>query len=423
MLSGALPDDLKSKLDELLSSATNPRFAIAFSGGGDSTALLQVLAGHEHCAAVYIVDHGLRRGSAKEAELARIRAQALGYSAQILTWRPEMVKTGLQEKARKARYALMGRACRENDIPFLVTAHTQGDQAETLLMRYERGTDWRGAAGMAESTFAPLWPELASVTLLRPALSMTREDLRSYNRENSLEWIEDPSNENTSFKRIETRQYLKSRSGLADTLISAATDLQKGREAEQTHLRARAQNVITYGVMGDMRLTNAVPSQLLNLCLHAVSGSGEPVRAEALQRLAAAMSKPNFKGATLGGTQIMPDVGGYHISRDPGAVLGRNNKPRLPDRVLTEKPTLWDGRFWVEGQVKGACIVPFWPERDRLTSEQRKEFRAIPKSVRKTLPAVVVEGELAAVAGGLKHPDIQIISAVQSHLEGRLGPA
>ena len=113
------------------------RFAIAFSGGGDSTALVHILKDHDPKPLILIVDHGLRDGSRDEAEHAKKFSESLALETLILTWAHNNPKAGLQEKARKARYGLMGGVCRERGIAYLLTGHTQDDQAETLLMRYD----------------------------------------------------------------------------------------------------------------------------------------------------------------------------------------------------------------------------------------------------------------------------------------------
>lgn len=411
---------LTDSLNRLTSGVENTKFAVAFSGGGDSTALLHALAGHKNCAAVYIVDHGLRKGSRQEVELAQSRAAEAGFKAEILTWTPGRVRTGLQEKARKARYALMGQACRENDIPFLVTGHTRDDQAETLMMRYERGTDWRGAAGMAQRTYAPLWPELAGVTVLRPALDVKRDHLRTYNRANKLDWIEDPSNENTDFKRIEIRRYLNSREDTANDLIAAAHDLRQGREAELRYMASIADEKVMVLGGGDIQLTGPVPAQLLAYCIQAVAGSGEPLNPRSVERLCAAIRAADFKGATLGGTHIKPNADGFHLLRDVGAVLGRSGHAPISEMDIADAPFLWDGRFWIESGLKDGRVVPFWPHRTALTRRQNSQISSLNQAVLKTVPAMIQGEDVTAIAYGIFNPNVSMSSAVHSHLQGRL---
>jgi len=147
-------------------------------------------------------------GSVREAKLAQGFAQDLGLKADILSWSPELIKSGLQAKARHARYRLLGEACREAGVSYLLTGHTEDDQAETVLMRLKAGGSWRGAAGMKTITVAPLWPELERVTVCRPMLGISRATIRDYLETHDLNYVDDPSNENRDFARIRARDEL-----------------------------------------------------------------------------------------------------------------------------------------------------------------------------------------------------------------------
>ena len=181
--------------------------AVAFSGGGDSTALLSLVLAWARKSGkppviAFIVDHGLRTGSDEEAQTAAWRAVAMGAQSKVLRWQGDKPKSGIQEKARIARYALLGEACRRHGIQTLLLGHNEDDQAETLWMRAQKKSGWRGLAGMSESIEAPIWPQLYGVKVVRPLLNATRTELRDYNREHNLAFIDDPSNENRAFTRI-----------------------------------------------------------------------------------------------------------------------------------------------------------------------------------------------------------------------------
>jgi len=108
----------------------NERFAIAFSGGGDSTALVHGL--RDQSPIIFIVDHGLRNGSDIEARAAYDFARGIGLTTEILTWSPPPMTTGLQAKARKARYGLLGEACRRHGLTHLLTGHTLNRFGQSL---------------------------------------------------------------------------------------------------------------------------------------------------------------------------------------------------------------------------------------------------------------------------------------------------
>ena len=129
--------------------------ALAVSGGSDSVALMHLAkswadANHPDLKlSILTVDHGLRPESAGEAEQVGEWAGAMGLSHHVLAWGGPKPETGLQARAREARYGLMAQWCRDNDAGLLLTAHTLDDQAETVLMRLERSLSPGSLAGIA----------------------------------------------------------------------------------------------------------------------------------------------------------------------------------------------------------------------------------------------------------------------------------
>ena len=68
------------------------------------------------------------------------------------------------------------------------------------MMRYDRKTDWRGAAGMSSITYAPVWPELSLVNIVRPLLGVSRQVSEGLQYQViKLKWSEDPSNKDTKY--------------------------------------------------------------------------------------------------------------------------------------------------------------------------------------------------------------------------------
>lgn len=335
-LSAALPGD------------TAP-FALAFSGGGDSLALLRHLRSHPQLKAVLHVDHGLREESAQEAVRAEALAKELGHSATILTWSPGRIKRGLQEKARQARYGLMGQYCREHGLLNLVTAHHADDQAETVLMRLKRGSGWRGAAGMQTQTYAPIWPELADVSLVRPVLSVRQSDLREIL--GGLKPIEDRSNQDDAFIRIQIRKELQKSPALVEDMLRLSSDMKTGRNADLARLKTELKGFhLTHeGLFSVPRLLS---SRALTLLAPIIGGQAGPANRSRLNEKRADI----MTGRTVSlGDGCMAQWDGEILTllRDPVAMTGRKDRRLAATAipiVINETPQVWDGRFLVAGQ-------------------------------------------------------------------------
>ena len=150
--------------------------AAAVSGGADSSALL-VLAVEAGCDVTAVhVDHGLRPGSAAEADVVAERAAALG--ARFVARRaPVPPGPDLEARARRARLALLP--------PGTMTGHTADDQAETVVLNLVRGAGLDGLAGMRAGPTKPLLAlrrretaALCSALGIRPLVDPTNADLR-----------------------------------------------------------------------------------------------------------------------------------------------------------------------------------------------------------------------------------------------------
>ncbi len=138
------PDEADAAFEPL---AKFEHVVLAVSGGPDSMALLTLAAewrqrrnGASPSLSVATVDHGLRPESPREAEFVASEAGRLGLPHVTLPWTGEKPSRGIPDAARRARYRLLddhARALSASDVA-VVTAHHQGDQAETFAMRLAR---------------------------------------------------------------------------------------------------------------------------------------------------------------------------------------------------------------------------------------------------------------------------------------------
>ncbi len=179
---------------------------VAVSGGPDSLTLLHILAqGKVHPAEKLLVahlDHGLRPGSAGEGEHVRETTRAFGIHCIVERRDVRALATAqgltLEEAGRQARYEFLASVARTEGASTILTGHTADDQVETVLMNLLRGAGPRGLRGMLP--LCPL-PGNVDLTLARPLLTTTREEIEAYCRENQLDVIQDESNQDTAFFR------------------------------------------------------------------------------------------------------------------------------------------------------------------------------------------------------------------------------
>lgn len=190
---------LRRQLRELEAVAGKPsRYVIAFSGGLDSTVLLHALVSLREQLGIPMVtihvDHGLHEDSGAWSEHCNSVATELGvdYLCRSVTVQLESGK-GPEASARDARYAALHAELGIDD--WLLSAHHQEDQAETLLLNLVRGSGPMGIAGIrAIRRFGPGW-------LARPLLETSRASLLDYAKSEGLQWVEDPSNKDRRFDR------------------------------------------------------------------------------------------------------------------------------------------------------------------------------------------------------------------------------
>lgn len=196
----------QAEFKDILKSLDLPGFggrpvAIGVSGGPDSMALACLIGALKMEAHVLIVDHGLREGSATEAKAAAAQLENFKtLKPFILKWTGKKPKTRLMEAARKARYRLMAAHCNKRRIPYLFLAHHAGDQFETVLFRFAKGSGLDGLAGMKV-----LQVYDQNLTLLRPFLGLEKDRLIATCQHYKIEPAIDPTNENSQFARPRLR--------------------------------------------------------------------------------------------------------------------------------------------------------------------------------------------------------------------------
>lgn len=377
------------------------RLGVAVSGGGDSIALLHLA--HGLCAAhatslhVVTVDHGLRAGSTGEAAgVARVCA-GLGVPHTVLTWDGWNGQGNLQNEARLARYGLIADWARARAIESVLLGHTADDQAETVLMRLARGAGVDGLSAMSPRRISH------GIEFLRPLLQVSRDSLRMYLKANGIDWVEDPSNDDTRFERIRIRQALQHLEPLGIDAVSlgqVAFNMARAREALdwQTFVEARRLVCVEAGAIRiDWRAYRTLPGEiarrLLVQAIQWVAGSSYPPRRQPLLALIETLKRAS--GGTLEGCHLRRFGESLWVFREYNAVRDL--------RCGTE--ALWDGHWRVTG--KGAASGVHLAALGESGLAQCNAWREVqlPRDVAMSMPAVWSDDALVAVSFAKRAPE------------------
>lgn len=284
---------------------------MAVSGGPDSLALLLLavaaLPGRVEAATV---DHGLRPESAGEAATVARLCGELRVPHQTLA---VAVGAGnLQDRARSARYAALGEWCRKRRLGALATGHQLDDQAETLVMRLNRGSGLGGLAGVRARGTVPG----SAVPLLRPLLGWRRADLETLVAEAGIEPARDPSNVNDRFDRARVRTALAGADWLdPESLAKSARLLAEAGAYVEDRLDAAWRDRVTTGGNGYVLAPGTSTFETAELARRIIAAmGGEATRAEAAELVARLQRGEN---ASLGGVLVRPDRDEWIFAPEP----------------------------------------------------------------------------------------------------------
>jgi tRNA(Ile)-lysidine synthase len=389
---------------------------LAFSGGPDSACLLHLLLdrGLGPRLRVVHVDHGLDDASAERARSARALAERLGADCRIERLaRDEATGGGPEAAARRARYQRLCALMRPGD--HLLTAHHADDQVETVLLRLLRGAGPTGLAGMAG--LRPLPPGF----LARPLLRCTRADILAYLEARGIEPVDDPSNRDPSFDR----NYLRHRvlpaiarrwPGYRSAVLRAADWQRSAAAAVDARARSDWQRTWTAAASGEALLALSQwlalePNRACAVIRHWCSLHGLPepptprlrdFRRQCLEARSdrqplldwpAAQLRAHRNALWLDRKPLPPDD--WQLDWSPRAPAPL---PAGGSLVLQgPRPRGLDGAWQLGPAPAGARLRPREGGRGRRVGELLREA-GIPPWRRPALPALTIDGRLAAVA-------------------------
>ena len=285
------------------------RIGLAVSGGPDSMAML--LLAHEAipCAfEVASVDHGLRPEAAEECALVERACAARSIPFEML--RVEVGEGNLQAEARQARYAALADWASRRSLAAVATAHHADDQAETLLMRLNRGS---GVAGLAGVRPVQRHEDLG-LTVIRPLLGFRRAHLASVVADEEV--ARDPSNRDPRYDRVRIRQALADADWLDPAaLATAAANLGDAYAALQDYAALLWPQAVEK--TPDGYVLTPVPSREMNrrLVARIVERIGTKPRGGDVARLLTRLE--NGEGGNIAGVLGTVKGGQWHFRKEP----------------------------------------------------------------------------------------------------------
>ena len=313
---------------------TAPAVVLAVSGGPDSVALLWLAArwrsklkrGPRLIAVT--IDHGLRKEAAREARDVKHLAGRLGVEHRTLRWQGTKPKTGVPAAAREARYRLLAKAARAGGATHVATAHTNDDQAETLLMRLLRGSGVAGLSAMAAETARE------GVQLARPLLGISKAELIATLEAAGIAFADDPTNRDTAFTRPRLRALMpalaeegadaRTLARLASRLARANAAVEVLADGAERYLSLTDRSASHGGY--DARTFAALPEEIrLRLLKRAIDRHGHegPAELGKIEVLLAALDR-----AVEGQSRLKQTLAGAAISLSKGRILVQPAPPR-----------------------------------------------------------------------------------------------
>ena len=303
-----------SKVYSEFSSSLNTKesLAVAVSGGPDSLALAYLAKCYsiknKITAKFFLVDHNLRPESTKEAASVKKILQKVGITCKILNWIGKKPSRNIQSLAREARYSLLAKECKKNNIKHLLLGHHSNDLFENFLIRVVRGSGLKGLVSFNKSVKY----KDEDLNILRPLLNLEKNDLINISKIVFKFFIKDPSNINEIYKRTRIRTLLESleKEGLDLKKLKLTIDnlrdsdesikfyVKKNLKDNSTHIKTKDTYILNHNFFDQ---SHEVVFRSLTFVIQQIGKKYYPPRGKSIDELINRITLKVFSKITLGG--------------------------------------------------------------------------------------------------------------------------
>lgn len=298
------------------------RLLCAVSGGADSMCLLAMALreGLNVCAAHY--EHGLRgEESLRDCRFVEDFCREKGIELIVehgdVGAYAKDNKLGTEEAARLLRYAFLEESAKKAGCAYIATAHNADDNAETVLFNLTRGGGAKGLSGI---------PPVRG-NIIRPLLSMTREQIEAYNAENGIGHVEDSTNQSTQYSRNLIRHKVmpilrELNPAFAEAVLRSAESLRADEELLESLAAEFVSSKLYDGALPVNELKE-LPQPIRMRVYRALCGRGlGAVHAQSIDAL------------LCGKTHAHADVCSMRVTRDGALLYFGAKSTEIPDREL-----------------------------------------------------------------------------------------
>ena len=174
---------------------------VATSGGPDSITLLNILLNIKKYRIICAhVNHKLRKESEEEAKMVEKLCTSNNITYEY--YEIKGYKNNIENYAREKRYEFFDKTVKKYQAKYLLTAHHGDDLIETIIMRIIKGTDISELKGFSEKT------RKNNYIIYRPLITVTKDEILDYCKNNKLKYAVDKSNEKDLYTRNRIRKYI-----------------------------------------------------------------------------------------------------------------------------------------------------------------------------------------------------------------------